>query len=108
MIRIISILSLILFITACGSSKKEIKETPQVIVGPQVQNWMDKTSTSSQETLGVLISAKEEIKDIKFIRKINQNYYTGRVTVEQLKQLITDPRIERISTGMTKPLNQGR
>ena len=72
------------------------------LLDPQVQNWINEVKTSSAEQLGVLVTAQEPLDDVSFLRKIKNHYYTGRLTADQIKQLLNDPRVKKISTGMSQ------
>ena len=97
-------LSFLFILTACASQETNIQKSHPKI-DSQVQNWMEKRDVNSNEQLGVLVTALEPLDNLSFLRKIKDNYYTGRVTVKQLKQLLDDPRVNKISTGTSRLQN---
>jgi len=91
-------------LTACASQEEALQKSEPVLA-PQVENWMKKHDINSTAQLGVLVTALEPLDNLPFLRKIKDNYYTGRLTIKQLKQLAEDPRIKNISTGMSRLQN---
>ena len=89
--------------TACSSAKKADTDS-KVVLGPQVQSFLDKTAADSNEKLKVTIRTKEALDDVTYLHKISDTYYTANVTSEQLKELLSDKRIEKISSSTKKPL----
>ncbi len=93
--------SVLFILLACASQEETLQKTKPTL-DPQVQNWMKNRDVSSNEQLGVLVTASEALDNLSFLRKIKENYYTGRVTVKQIQQLLADPRVKRISTGISR------
>lgn len=99
----IVILIMGLLLLGCSSAKKPEIDSANVILGPQVKQFLEKTEVNSDNKLAVTIRTKVEINDIVYLKKISQTYYTANLTIQELKQLISDERIEKISSSMKKP-----
>ena len=69
-----------------------------VQLNPTVQKWMEADDKPVEDVLPVLIVTVEPLKDYDFLRNVSGNTYTGRITKEQLKKLMKDTRIVRISS----------
>ena len=91
-------------LSACASQEETIQKS-EPLLSPQVENWIKARDISSTDQLGVLVTALEPLDNLSFLRKIKENYYTGRVTVKQIKQLLADPRVKKISTGTSRLQN---
>lgn len=90
--------SIILTYSCSGNRNKENQR--DVRINPTVQKWMDTDQESAEELLPVLVVTSEPVKDYEFLRNVTGNSYTGRITKEQLKKLLGDPRIKSISSDI--------
>ena len=93
-----------IFLLGCVATNKTLWEKPNISVDPTVSQWLNAPAKSSLETLGVIVISKAPLADFTFLKKIKRNYYTGHLTKSQLKKLIKDERIARISAGKQDPL----
>ncbi|HGY54251.1 MAG TPA: hypothetical protein ENK44_00990 [Caldithrix abyssi] len=98
------ILTLFFILAGCAAQEETLQKSEPVL-SPQVEHWIAKQDTGSTKQLGVLVTASEPLDNVPFLRKIKENYYTGRLTVKQIKQLTEDPRVKNISTGMSRLQN---
>ena len=88
---------------ACVSTNKPLEQKPLISVDPFVQNWMKKPAALSSDTLAILVISNAPLKEYGFLKHSKGNYYTGHVTRDQLKLLLNDKRVTRISGGEQKP-----
>ena len=93
-----------LLLISCSSAKKSEISTSNVVLGPQVKNFLDNSGNKSDDKLSVTVRTKEAVNDIPYLHKINETYYTAKVTKKQLEDLLSDKRVEKISSSMKKPL----
>lgn len=94
---ILFIFTVILWYGCNTAHHAQISKSP--LVDPQVKQWYNKNKEKPDERLPVLVTAKSDINDIKILKKIKDNYYTGRVTPKELQILLKDNRIKKISSG---------
>ncbi len=87
---------------SCIPTNKPLREAPKAQLDPFVQNWFQKPAALTSEKIAVLVVAKEALSGYGFLKHTKGNYYTGHVTRDQLKLLLNDPRIVRISGGEQK------
>ena len=98
---LISALMFIGLLLSCATTQNTL-DSSDVVLNPQVKKWMETVSANSAETISVTINSTESVDDYQFLRKINDTYYTGRLSVEQIKTLLKDSRIKRISSETSR------
>ncbi|MBN2424242.1 MAG: hypothetical protein JXR46_02085 [Calditrichaceae bacterium] len=97
---LISLLLLGFMLNSCSDST--VKDTQQQpFMNPIVQKWLNdpETKAETENKLPVLVTVTEPIQEYDFLKKITETSYTGHITREQLKTLLKDQRIKRISSS---------
>ncbi len=94
---------ILLFAFACVATNKPLEKKPNILVDPFVQNWMNKPAALSSEKIAILVVSKEPLSQYGFLRRLKTYYYTGHVNRAELKLLLQDNKILRISGGAQKP-----
>ncbi len=100
--RLIVMLFLSVLVVGCLSTNKTLWDKHRVSVDPFVAQWLESPAKSSAEVLPILVISSAPLADFTFLKKLTPNRYTGRVTKQQLQQLLRDERILRISSGQQK------
>ncbi|MHB2150636.1 hypothetical protein ACX8XP_16405 [Calditrichota bacterium LG25] len=93
---------IVILMFGCISTNKPLETKPVISVDPYVMNWFKKPAALSPEKIAVLVLSKESLKEYGFLKHNKGNYYTGRLTRDQLKLLLNDKRVLRISGGEQK------
>ncbi len=101
--RFFPLLALIVLSVGCVSTNKTLwDKKPVASVDPFVSRWLEAPSKQSGEVLPVLVVTRAPMADMVFLKKVGHNRYTGHVTKEQLRRLMQDERVLRISGGQQK------
>lgn len=100
--KVFLIIWISLFIFACVPTNRPLEQKPTISVDPLVQNWFKKPASLTSEQMAVLVVSNAPLKEYSFLKHTKGNYYTGHVTRDQLKMLLKDKRILRISGGEQK------
>ena len=90
---LISLMSL-----SCGSKNVE-SEQADIFVDPQVKIWLEENLDNPEAVLPVLISSDGKLDEKYPLRLVTENYYTGRVTISDLQDLMRDKKVKRITSG---------
>ncbi len=93
------IVTLFIFLIGCVATNKSLWDKPQVSVDPLVTKWLEAPAKTADETIGIIIVSKAPLGDYKFLKKVSPHRYTAHVTKNQLRTLLQDERILRISSG---------
>ncbi len=91
--------TLFIFLIGCVTTNKSLWDKPQISVDPLVTKWLEAPTKTADETLGIIIISKAPLGDYKFLKKVRPHRYTAHVTKSQLRTLLRDERIMRISSG---------
>lgn len=100
--RLLVLFSLILLIFGCVSTNKSLWDKHKISVDPFVNQWLEAPAKSTGEVLPVLVVSSAPLADFTFLKKLSHNRYTGHLTKAQLRQLMQDERVIRISSGQQK------
>jgi len=98
------LITLLILTQACFSTRCEETDKVEnpVSVDPHVRNWLSNHDEKSAERLPVIVVTNSELSEVPFLNKIGENYYTGEVNFMELKKLILDSRVKRISNSTQK------
>lgn len=83
---------------SCGSKNVE-SEQADIFVDPQVKIWLEENLDNPEAVLPVLISSDGKLAEKYPLRLVTENYYTGRVSISDLKDLMRDKKVKRITSG---------
>jgi len=93
-------IALAIFLMACSSPKEQPKAEPSV-AGPRVQTWLNDAKPQAANRLPVIITTSKPLSD-SLLKQISPNQYTARLNQQELKKLLENPAIKKISTGKEK------
>jgi hypothetical protein len=98
---LLPIILIIFMMQACVSTRCDTPETEKATVSmdPHIRNWLATTDEKSEERLAIIVATNGDMADTPFLTKISENYYTGNVRYSELKNLMNDSRVKRISSG---------
>ncbi len=91
---------MLLLAIGCASQKETPEATPQT-AGPQVQKWMNTVKSETDARLPVIVRTTKPVTD-SLLRPISPNHYTARLNQQQLKALLNNPDVKKITTGKEK------
>lgn len=91
----------LIFIFGCVSTNKPRTDS-QSSVDPLVQKWLKLHENNQDEHLSVIIKTSKPVVKYPFLHESAGNYYTGNLNASQIKRLLLDPCIIRISAGEQK------
>ena len=103
--RSILLFPVLSILIAC-SGKTVANSPPEKFVDPQVTAWYEQNQSDSDARLPVMVYAKEKPDSDYPLRVVSENYYTGRVSVADLKKMMKDENIIRITTGKKKHMQK--
>lgn len=98
--RFFIIAAFMMILLACSSQKENQEQSPRV-AGPQVQNWMNTVKAEAETRLPVIVTTTKPVAD-SLLKEISPNHYTARLSPQELKVLLNNPAVKRISTGKEK------
>ena len=90
---------IISLITLSCSNKNVESENPDIFVDPQVKVWFDENKDNPDAVLPVLVSTRDQIDKKYNLRWVKENYYSGRISVAVLKELMMDKKVIRINSS---------
>ena len=91
----------LIFIFGCVSTNTTRTDS-QSSVDPLVQKWLKLHKNNQDEHLSVIVKTTKPLVKYPFLHASGGNFYTGNLNASQIKRLLLDPYIIRISAGKQK------
>jgi len=98
--------TLILFVSCVSTRTRQADE--QLSVDPLVIKWIKVHKNKPDDQIAIMVKSSRLLTKYPFLHQTGENSYTANVNISQLKRLLLDPYIKRISAGKQKLYNAPR